>query len=87
MVENNAVGGAVLNSISNDLGYEAVFSKQIELLGRAGDVLYAVSSSGNSPNILRAVEAARRARATLDRSHTTCTNPSRSRKSIKITPP
>lgn len=47
------------SAIANDFGFEKVFSTQIELFGRAGDVLLAISSSGNSPNILAAVTAAR----------------------------
>jgi D-sedoheptulose 7-phosphate isomerase len=53
--------GAALTCLGNDLGYEFVFSKQIELHGRPGDLLVAISSSGNSPNILNAVAAARAA--------------------------
>lgn len=53
--------GATLTCLGNDLGFEEVFAKQIEMHGRAGDLLIAISSSGNSPNILRAVEAARAA--------------------------
>lgn len=54
--------GATLTCLGNDLGYEHVFGKQLEMHGRAGDLLVAISSSGNSPNILRAVEAARAAK-------------------------
>lgn len=43
---------------ANDLGYENVFSRQIEALGDAGDVFIAFSTSGNSPNILRALKVA-----------------------------
>ena len=50
---------AALTCLSNDLGYEKVFLKQIELHGRAGDMLVAISSSGSSRNILNAVEIAR----------------------------
>jgi D-sedoheptulose 7-phosphate isomerase len=53
--------GAALTCLGNDLGFEQVFAKQIEMQGRAGDLLIAISSSGNSPNILRGVEAARAA--------------------------
>jgi len=52
--------GAVLTCLSNDLGYERVFAKQVEMYGRPEDLLVAISSSGNSANILNAVEAARR---------------------------
>lgn len=51
--------GSMLTCLGNDLGYENVFSKQIEWHGRAGDVLIAISSSGKSPNILKGVDAAR----------------------------
>ena len=49
---------ASLTAVSNDLGYETVFSRQIEGLGRPGDVLMAFSTSGKSPNILEAVKIA-----------------------------
>jgi D-sedoheptulose 7-phosphate isomerase len=51
--------GAALTCLGNDLGYPQVFSRQIEMHSRAGDMLVAISSSGRSPNILNAVEAAR----------------------------
>lgn len=51
--------GAALTCLGNDLGYEQVFAKQIELHARAGDVLIAISSSGRSKNILNSVDAAR----------------------------
>lgn len=51
--------GAALTCLGNDLGYENVFAKQIELHARKGDLLIAISSSGKSPNILKAVAAAR----------------------------
>ncbi len=47
-----------LTSIANDYQFDIVFSKQIYALGQAGDVLLAISTSGNSPNILKAVAAA-----------------------------
>lgn len=50
---------SVLTSVGNDLGFEAVFARQIEALCRPGDVVVAISTSGNSPNILAAVAAAR----------------------------
>ena len=50
--------GAALTCLGNDLGYDNVFAKQIEMHGRTGDVLIAISSSGSSASILRAVEAA-----------------------------
>jgi len=51
--------GAALTCLGNDFGYEFVFSKQVEQHGRPGDLLVAISSSGNSQNILNAVVAAR----------------------------
>jgi len=50
-----------LTCVANDFGFEFVFSRFVEALGRPGDVLLAISTSGNSPNILRAAEAARAA--------------------------
>jgi len=47
-----------LTSIANDYDYDLVFSKQVYALGRAGDVLIVVSSSGNSPNVISAIHAA-----------------------------
>ncbi len=52
--------GSALTCLGNDLGYENVFSKQIELHGRPGDLLVAISSSGNSENILSGVNQARK---------------------------
>ena len=48
---------SALTSIGNDYGFDQIFSKQIEALGTAGDVAIAISTSGNSPNVLRAIEA------------------------------
>jgi D-sedoheptulose 7-phosphate isomerase len=48
-----------LSCVSNDFGYEYVFSRYIEGLGQAGDVLLGLSTSGNSANIIRAAEAAK----------------------------
>ncbi|WP_305055014.1 D-sedoheptulose 7-phosphate isomerase [Lysobacter sp. HDW10] len=50
---------SILTAIGNDYGYDYVFARQIEAIGRAGDVFVAISTSGNSPNIIRAVEAAK----------------------------
>ena len=50
---------SVLTAIGNDYGYADVFSRQVRGLGRSGDVFVAITTSGNSPNILKAVEAAR----------------------------
>ena len=50
---------SILTAIGNDYGYDYTFARQVEALGREGDVLVAISTSGNSPNILRAADAAR----------------------------
>lgn len=50
---------SILTAIGNDYGYERLFARQVEALGRAGDVLFALSTSGRSPNILAALKAAR----------------------------
>ncbi len=50
---------SVLTSIGNDYGFDRVFARQIEALGRPGDVALALSVSGESANVLRALEAAR----------------------------
>ena len=47
-----------LSCVSNDFGYEYVFSRFVESVGREGDVLLGISTSGNSGNIIRAIEAA-----------------------------
>ncbi len=49
---------SVLTSVSNDYGFERVFARQVEALGRRGDVAFGISTSGASPNVLRAFEAA-----------------------------
>ena len=48
-----------LSCVSNDFGYEYVFSRYVEAVGREGDVLLGISTSGNSGNIIRAIEAAK----------------------------
>lgn len=52
------VDSSALTAIANDYSYEQVFAKQVQALGRAGDVLLAISTSGNSANVVRAIEAA-----------------------------
>ncbi|MCR9363913.1 D-sedoheptulose 7-phosphate isomerase [Vibrio antiquarius] len=47
-----------LSCVSNDFGYDFVFSRYVEAVGRKGDVLFGLSTSGNSRNILKAIEAA-----------------------------
>jgi D-sedoheptulose 7-phosphate isomerase len=49
-----------ITCVANDFGYEFIFSRYIEAHGRAGDVLLAISTSGQSPNILNAVDAAKK---------------------------
>lgn len=49
---------STLTSIANDYAYDQVFAKQVAALGRAGDVLLAISTSGNSPNVAAAITAA-----------------------------
>ena len=50
---------SILTAIGNDYGFDYTFARQVEALGQAGDVFVAISTSGNSPNIIRAAEAAR----------------------------
>lgn len=52
---------SILTSVANDYEFAQVFSKQVEALGRPGDVLLAISTSGNAANVCRAAEAARAA--------------------------
>jgi D-sedoheptulose 7-phosphate isomerase len=51
--------GGVLTCIANDMGYEQVFARQVEAFGVTGDVLLAITTSGNSPNVIAAAETAR----------------------------
>jgi len=51
----------IVTAIANDYGYETVFTRQIEGLGRPGDVAFGISTSGRSPNVLAALIAARKA--------------------------
>jgi D-sedoheptulose 7-phosphate isomerase len=51
---------SILTAGANDYGIDTLFSRQIEGLGSKGDVLIAISTSGNSPNILKAIEAAKK---------------------------
>ena len=52
---------SVLTAIGNDYGFEQVFSRQVQALGRKGDVLWALSTSGRSPNVVAAAKAAKTA--------------------------
>lgn len=54
-----AIDGTVLTCIANDYGFDQVFSRQISSIGAPGDVLAIFSTSGNSPNLVRAVHEAR----------------------------
>src|SRR5690242_2325769 len=56
---------SILTAVANDYGYADVFARQVLGLGRPGDVLFALSTSGNSPNILKAIDAARQRRLTV----------------------
>ena len=54
-----------ISCVSNDFGYDFIFSRYIEGLGEAGDVLLGISTSGNSKNVLRAVEMAKQKKMTV----------------------
>lgn len=53
------VDSSILTAIGNDYGYDYVFARQVEALGQKGDIFFAYSTSGNSPNILRALSVCR----------------------------
>lgn len=50
---------AILTAVGNDYGYERVFARQLEGLAAGGDLLFAISTSGNSPNVVQAAQTAR----------------------------
>lgn len=50
---------SVMSCLGNDLGYDSIFAKQVEVYGRPGDVLIVFSGSGNSPNVLQAIHSAK----------------------------
>lgn len=52
---------SILTAIANDFGYDEIFTRQLRVLGREGDVVVAISASGNSPNLIHALEHARTA--------------------------
>jgi D-sedoheptulose 7-phosphate isomerase len=54
-----SVDTSILTAVSNDYGYERCFVRQVEALGQKGDVFLGISTSGNSPNVLRALELCR----------------------------
>lgn len=58
-----ATNASILTAAGNDLGFENIFARQIESLAAEGDVLVALSTSGNSPNVLRGAETGRARRA------------------------
>lgn len=53
---------SILTAVGNDYGFEQIFARQVEALARPGDVAVAISTSGNSPNIVQAVRAAKKAK-------------------------
>jgi phosphoheptose isomerase len=61
---NLAQGGSLMSAIGNDYGYDEVFARQVAGLGQPGDVLVAITTSGNSKNILRALEEGKARRLT-----------------------
>jgi D-sedoheptulose 7-phosphate isomerase len=54
-----ATDTSALTAISNDYGFSAVFARQVQALGKAGDIALGISTSGNSPNVLEAMQTAR----------------------------
>src|SRR5271168_374257 len=54
-----SVNSSSLTAIGNDYGFDLVFARQLEALGKPGDVAVGISTSGNSPNVIRAFEAAK----------------------------
>lgn len=55
-----SVNGSSVTAIGNDYGFDRIFSRQVEAFGRSGDIAIAISTSGNSPNVIDAVLAARK---------------------------
>src|SRR5690606_6013089 len=49
---------SILTAVGNDYGYDDIFSRQVSALGQPGDILVAISTSGNSPNVLQSIQAA-----------------------------
>jgi D-sedoheptulose 7-phosphate isomerase len=58
-VQALSANSAVMTCLANDIGYEAIFSEQLAVQAQAGDLLIALSGSGNSPNIVRVIEQAK----------------------------
>jgi len=61
--ESLACNPSAVTAIGNDYGYERVFARQVEAFARPGDVVVGITTSGNSPNVVLALEAAKRANA------------------------
>jgi D-sedoheptulose 7-phosphate isomerase len=59
-----SVNTSTLTAVGNDFGYDSIFSRQVEAFAQAGDVVIALTTSGNSPNVVRALEAANHKGAT-----------------------
>jgi D-sedoheptulose 7-phosphate isomerase len=55
---------SILSAVGNDYGFEFIFSRQVEALGKPGDLLIGISTSGNSPNVIHAIKAAREKKMT-----------------------
>ena len=58
-VQSLSANSAVMTCLANDVGYESIFSEQLAVQAQAGDLLIALSGSGNSPNIVRVIEQAK----------------------------
>jgi D-sedoheptulose 7-phosphate isomerase len=58
-VQALSANSAVMTCLANDIGYESIFSEQLAVQAQAGDLLIALSGSGNSPNIIRTIEQAK----------------------------
>src|SRR5690554_5790428 len=60
---------SILTAVGNDYGFNSIFERQVNALGQPGDILVAISTSGNSPNVVKAIEAAHdRAMTVISRS-------------------
>jgi len=55
-----ATNSSAISAIGNDYGYDQVFSRELEAVARPGDIFIPITTSGNSPNVLKAIEVARR---------------------------
>jgi len=59
------VNSSFVTAVANDYNYEEVYARMVRAAGREGDVLFAISTSGNSPNILKTIESARKQKMTV----------------------